>query len=58
MLDVHLAPGRYKLLCNMSGHYLGGMHTALVVRYDGRRRRPEFRPFAARGRGDDRGASS
>lgn len=27
-----LAPGRYVLLCNMSGHYLGGMHTALVVR--------------------------
>ena len=25
-LEVHLAPGRYVLLCNMSGHYLGGMH--------------------------------
>jgi uncharacterized cupredoxin-like copper-binding protein len=31
-LRVHLTPGRYVLLCNMSGHYLGGMHAALVVR--------------------------
>jgi uncharacterized cupredoxin-like copper-binding protein len=31
-LDVRLAPGRYVLLCNMSGHYLGGMHRTLVVR--------------------------
>jgi uncharacterized cupredoxin-like copper-binding protein len=31
-LDVHLAPGRYVLFCNMSGHYLGGMRTVLVVR--------------------------
>jgi hypothetical protein len=31
-LRVRLAPGRYELLCNMSGHYLGGMHTELVVR--------------------------
>jgi uncharacterized cupredoxin-like copper-binding protein len=31
-LRVRLAPGRYELLCNMSGHYLGGMHTDLVVR--------------------------
>ncbi len=31
-LDVHLTPGRYVLFCNMSGHYLGGMHTDLVVR--------------------------
>jgi uncharacterized cupredoxin-like copper-binding protein len=31
-LDVHLTPGRYVLLCNMSGHYLGGMRTTLVVR--------------------------
>jgi uncharacterized cupredoxin-like copper-binding protein len=31
-LDVHLAPGRYILLCNMAGHYLGGMHATLVVR--------------------------
>jgi uncharacterized cupredoxin-like copper-binding protein len=31
-LRVHLAPGRYVLLCNMAGHYLGGMHARLVVR--------------------------
>lgn len=31
-LDVHLVPGRYVLFCNMSGHYLGGMRTVLVVR--------------------------
>jgi uncharacterized cupredoxin-like copper-binding protein len=31
-LRVRLAPGRYELLCNMSGHYLGGMRTELVVR--------------------------
>jgi uncharacterized cupredoxin-like copper-binding protein len=31
-LRVHLRPGRYELLCNMSGHYMGGMHTRLVVR--------------------------
>jgi uncharacterized cupredoxin-like copper-binding protein len=31
-LDLHLKPGRYVLFCNMSGHYLGGMHTQLVVR--------------------------
>lgn len=30
-LKLHLAPGRYVLLCNMSGHYLGGMHTELAV---------------------------
>jgi uncharacterized cupredoxin-like copper-binding protein len=30
-LRVHLEPGRYELLCNMSGHYMGGMHTPLVV---------------------------
>jgi uncharacterized cupredoxin-like copper-binding protein len=30
-LRVHLAPGRYVFFCNMSGHYLGGMHTELVV---------------------------
>ena len=28
----HLAPGRYELICNMAGHYRGGMHTTLVVR--------------------------
>jgi uncharacterized cupredoxin-like copper-binding protein len=31
-LQVHLTPGRYVLFCNMSGHYLGGMHRVLVVR--------------------------
>jgi uncharacterized cupredoxin-like copper-binding protein len=31
-LNLNLTPGRYVLFCNMSGHYLGGMHTALVVR--------------------------
>jgi uncharacterized cupredoxin-like copper-binding protein len=31
-LHVHLAPGRYLLLCNMQGHYLGGMRSVLVVR--------------------------
>ena len=31
-LRIHLAPGRYVLLCNMSGHYLGGMHADFVVR--------------------------
>jgi uncharacterized cupredoxin-like copper-binding protein len=31
-LRVHLTPGRYVLYCNMSGHFLGGMHTVLVVR--------------------------
>jgi uncharacterized cupredoxin-like copper-binding protein len=30
-LRLHLTPGRYQLFCNMSGHYLGGMHRALVV---------------------------
>jgi uncharacterized cupredoxin-like copper-binding protein len=30
-LRVHLAPGRYVLFCNMTGHYMGGMHTTLVV---------------------------
>lgn len=31
-LSVHLTPGRYVLFCNMSGHYLGGMHSYLVVK--------------------------
>jgi uncharacterized cupredoxin-like copper-binding protein len=31
-LRVRLTPGRYVLFCNMSGHYLGGMHAELVVR--------------------------
>jgi uncharacterized cupredoxin-like copper-binding protein len=30
--DLQLPPGRYVLFCNMSGHYLGGMHRVLVVR--------------------------
>jgi uncharacterized cupredoxin-like copper-binding protein len=30
--NVKLEPGRYILVCNMSGHYLGGMRTELVVR--------------------------
>jgi uncharacterized cupredoxin-like copper-binding protein len=29
---LQLTPGRYVLLCNMSGHYLGGMHRGLIVR--------------------------
>ena len=29
---LRLAPGRYVLVCNMSGHYLGGMRTELIVR--------------------------
>jgi uncharacterized cupredoxin-like copper-binding protein len=31
-LRVRLSRGRYVLFCNMSGHYLGGMRTVLVVR--------------------------
>jgi hypothetical protein len=31
-LQVHLTPGHYILFCNMSGHFLGGMHHELVVR--------------------------
>jgi uncharacterized cupredoxin-like copper-binding protein len=31
-LRLHLEPGRYELLCNMTGHYMGGMHSILVVR--------------------------
>jgi uncharacterized cupredoxin-like copper-binding protein len=30
-LELHLTRGRYALLCNMSGHFLGGMHRTLVV---------------------------
>jgi hypothetical protein len=30
-LRVRLRPGRYLLLCNMSGHYGGGMHRPLLV---------------------------
>jgi uncharacterized cupredoxin-like copper-binding protein len=28
---LRLAPGRYELICNMSGHYRGGMRHVLVV---------------------------
>jgi uncharacterized cupredoxin-like copper-binding protein len=31
-LRVHLAPGGYELLCNMAGHYLGGMRALFVAR--------------------------
>ena len=31
-LDVLLRPGHYILLCNMAGHYMGGMSSRLVVR--------------------------
>jgi uncharacterized cupredoxin-like copper-binding protein len=30
-LEVNLTPGRYVLLCNMSGHFMGGMHTQVEV---------------------------
>jgi uncharacterized cupredoxin-like copper-binding protein len=30
-LRVRLSPGRYVFFCNMEGHYLGGMHTTVVV---------------------------
>src|SRR5205823_5382321 len=31
-IRVRLVPGRYVLFCNMSGHFMGGMHADLVVR--------------------------
>jgi Sulfocyanin (SoxE) domain len=31
-LSVRLKPGRYVLFCNMSGHFMGGMHALIVVR--------------------------
>ena len=31
-LALRLAPGHYVLYCNLEGHYLGGMHEALMVR--------------------------
>ncbi len=31
-LEVRLTPGRYLLLCNMAGHFMGGMRAELVVR--------------------------
>jgi len=30
--DVHLAPGRYIVLCNMAGHAASGMRTSFEVR--------------------------
>lgn len=30
-VHVSLPPGRYVFFCNLEGHYLGGMHGALVV---------------------------
>jgi len=30
-LTLHLAPGHYVMFCNMSGHFLGGMHAELAV---------------------------
>ena len=30
-LRLRLDPGTYTLLCNMYGHYMGGMHSTLVV---------------------------
>jgi uncharacterized cupredoxin-like copper-binding protein len=31
-LRLHLPPGHYVFFCNMSGHFLAGMHSTLVVR--------------------------
>jgi uncharacterized cupredoxin-like copper-binding protein len=31
-VPLDLTPGRYRLLCNMSGHYLGGMLREVEVR--------------------------
>jgi uncharacterized cupredoxin-like copper-binding protein len=30
-LRVNLAPGRYVFFCDMTGHFMGGMHTEVVV---------------------------
>jgi uncharacterized cupredoxin-like copper-binding protein len=30
-VTLSLAPGRYELLCNLPGHYAGGMYTELDV---------------------------
>ena len=30
-LTLRLPPGRYVLICNLEGHYLGGMHHSLIV---------------------------
>jgi uncharacterized cupredoxin-like copper-binding protein len=32
VMHVHLEPGRYIFLCNMSGHFLAGMATTVVAR--------------------------
>jgi hypothetical protein len=32
VLKVHLLPGRYRFICNMSGHFLGGMDAEFVVK--------------------------
>lgn len=32
VLRLQLKPGRYAVVCNMFGHYMGGMHADLVVR--------------------------
>jgi uncharacterized cupredoxin-like copper-binding protein len=31
-LQVRLTRGRYTILCNMYGHYMGGMHASVAVR--------------------------
>jgi uncharacterized cupredoxin-like copper-binding protein len=31
MLRVNLKPGRYEFICNMAGHYMGGMEKDVVV---------------------------
>jgi uncharacterized cupredoxin-like copper-binding protein len=30
-LTLDLKPGHYSIICNLPGHYLGGMHTGLTV---------------------------
>ena len=30
-LTIHLAPGRYVMICNVPGHYVAGMHTEFTV---------------------------
>jgi hypothetical protein len=31
VVDATLDPGRYVMICNMSGHLMGGMKRSLVV---------------------------
>jgi hypothetical protein len=31
-VTLHLAPGRYELICNLPGHYAAGMFAELDVR--------------------------